>query len=148
MPIYDFGTNQSASDAQANLTRLQTRRIEQLRKKAAAGTLTAAQAEELRRLTGEIPSDFYTADDPLDAGWDTFQEEAQNNFENIPGSVAAGGSAVKDWLTEKVQAAADAAGKPFSEAWAKTKKTVLIWTVCLVGLGVALWYFTRKKKRS
>jgi hypothetical protein len=134
-----WGTLQTQAEAQSNLDRQVARRIAQLREKAAQGTITAAQAEELRRLTGEVPSDFYTAEDAVDAGWDAFEEESREQIKNLPDNVKSGVGSITRWAGETV---GGAGGGLFAGLFkGMANKTTVIVGVVIVA--VLAWAFLR-----
>ena len=136
-----FSNGQSAAEAQANLDRQVKLRTAQLQRKAEKGTATDADWAELRRLTGETPSDFYTAEDNLDAGWNEFEQDAWDNAKSLPGDIANGVKGGAGWLGETVGGIVGNLGggavKGLFKGWANP---VTI-TILIVGAVVVVWAF-------
>lgn len=129
-----FGTSnaQGAAEAQANLDKLRAARIAQLRPKIEAGTATPAQIEEWKRLTGETATDQFAAEDDLEAGWDTFEEESWENVKALPGNIKSGVGSVTQWVGETVGGASGGLLKGLFKGWANPVTIGLLIVIVVV----------------
>lgn len=133
-----WNLTQSGPDAQAGIDRLTAARIKQLQAKADAGTITAAQADELAKLTGGNASDYLAAD-PLDEAWTTFNDTLASEVTNLPATIQNGVGNAASWAGQLAGNTGGSLIKGFFKGWANWATLGLF----AVGAFVLWWAFTR-----